>query len=228
MTIEKDLQLMIKLQNDLNTYILGENWTSNKKANWLRAAWIECAELMDYCGYKWWKHQETNLGQAHIELVDIWHFLLSDFIKQDRDIDELTQALVEANNVYHDWTKYNWEDGEYSHLNGIESLVFSLMTDGHNTCYYTDFFALCLSLNLSFSELMWQYVAKNVLNIFRQDNGYKKGTYIKEWPSPIEPNNTVEDNVFLEMFMDEAKKEVLPAGELFDYVYQRLVDNYPG
>lgn len=26
-----------------------------------------------------------------------------------------------------------------------------------------------------------QYVSKNVLNIFRQEHGYKDGSYVKEW-----------------------------------------------
>ena len=183
---------------------------------------------MEHINFKWWKKQTPNLGQAQIELVDIWHFLLSDFIKTGQDIEVLTSALSNAHEVYHDWKKWKWQGQEYSHLNGVECLVFSLITDGHDSCYYTDFFALCISLNLSFSNLTWQYVAKNVLNIFRQDNGYKEGTYIKEWPSPLEPNKTLEDNVFLEMFMNEAKKEAVPAGELFDFVYSRLVNNYPG
>ncbi|MEC7125486.1 MAG: dUTP diphosphatase, partial [Pseudomonadota bacterium] len=34
---------------------------------------------------------------------------------------------------------------------------------------------------LSWTELFRQYVGKNVLNVFRQDNGYKDGTYRKLW-----------------------------------------------
>lgn len=32
-----------------------------------------------------------------------------------------------------------------------------------------------------FDELYRAYVAKNVLNMFRQDNGYREGRYIKTW-----------------------------------------------
>jgi len=34
---------------------------------------------------------------------------------------------------------------------------------------------------LSFEQLFRSYVAKNVLNIFRQDHGYKDGSYRKLW-----------------------------------------------
>ena len=43
---------------------------------------------------------------------------------------------------------------------------------------------------LSWDELYAQYVGKNVLNIFRQDHGYKHGTYKKIW-------NDREDNEHL-------------------------------
>ena len=35
--------------------------------------------------------------------------------------------------------------------------------------------------HLSWTELFRQYVGKNVLNLFRQDNGYKDGIYRKLW-----------------------------------------------
>ena len=43
---------------------------------------------------------------------------------------------------------------------------------------------------LCWNELYEQYVGKNVLNIFRQDHGYKHGTYKKIW-------NNREDNEHL-------------------------------
>ena len=229
MTIENDLKLMVNLQNKLNTYILGDNWTDNNKADWIRAAWIECAELMDWCGYKWWKKQTPNIPQAQIELVDIWHFLLSEFIKSGekngQDISLLIDALDYSPRLYKEWQSQTWQGNKFTSLNAVEALVFSLITESDS--FYADFFALCLSLDLSFESLTEQYIAKNVLNIFRQDKGYKLGTYIKEWPSPLEPNQTVEDNVFLEMFMQEAKDAGIKGEKLFDFVYQRLVDNYP-
>jgi len=45
-----------------------------------------------------------------------------------------------------------------------------------------DLFSMIMDdCELSWGELYSQYVGKNVLNIFRQDYGYKKGTYIKIW-----------------------------------------------
>ena len=49
-------------------------------------------------------------------------------------------------------------------------------------------------VGLTWDELRRQYLAKNVLNIFRQRNGYKDGAYIKMWHGR-------EDNEWLADFM---------------------------
>jgi len=48
-----------------------------------RAVWVECAELLDHFGWKWWKHQQPDLDQVKLEVVDIWHFGLSDLMRAD-------------------------------------------------------------------------------------------------------------------------------------------------
>ena len=75
------------------------------------------------------------------------------------------------------------------------------------------------------------YISKNVLNIFRQNNGYKEGTYIKQWPSMLCPDDTVEDNVYLEGFLNESATQDMFENQpekVFDYLYDRLDANYPG
>ena len=48
-----------------------------------RAVWVECAELLDHFGWKWWKLQRPELDQVKLEVVDIWHFGLSDLMRAD-------------------------------------------------------------------------------------------------------------------------------------------------
>jgi len=52
------------------------------------------------------------------------------------------------------------------------------------------FFNCMISLQFTTDELYALYIGKNALNKFRQDHGYKEGTYIKEW-------NGEEDNVVM-------------------------------
>ncbi len=76
---------MLGMQNQLNTQI-HPDW-KNQNYDWNRAIWIECAELMDKIGWKWWKHQEIDRDQAVLELVDIWHFILSEAIRSEVEQD---------------------------------------------------------------------------------------------------------------------------------------------
>jgi hypothetical protein len=36
-------------------------------------------------------------------------------------------------------------------------------------------------MDMTWDQVYVQYVSKNVLNIFRQEHGYKDGSYVKEW-----------------------------------------------
>ena len=47
-----------------------------------------------------------------------------------------------------------------------------------------------VGIKMDFETLYVGYVGKNVLNFFRQDNGYQDGTYVKQWGG-------VEDNEHL-------------------------------
>ena len=66
---------MLEMQFRMNARI-HEHWIDQDFA-WYRAVWIECGELMDHVGYKWWKKQEPDMDQVRLEVVDIWHFGMS-------------------------------------------------------------------------------------------------------------------------------------------------------
>lgn len=191
-----ELREMFALQLRLNVIIDGPDWIS-KNRDYLRAAAHESLELQGHVGWKWWKKQETNLTQAHIELVDIFHFMLSALLVAGRgDIDQalLTYDLSsrgdETTNVFPD-------TGRATSLLGRDLLE---RIDGFAGCccfgvgYMFVFHAICSELGLNWATLRRMYVGKNVLNIFRQDMGYKTGAYSGTW-------GTIEDNVYLEEIM---------------------------
>jgi hypothetical protein len=45
---------------------------------------------------------------------------------------------------------------------------------------------------MPFEELYRRYIGKNVLNFFRQDNGYKDGSYRKTWKGREDNEHLVE------------------------------------
>ena len=89
-----------QMQDAMNSRV-SETWRTNNY-EWYRAIWVECAEMLDHHGWKWWKHQEIDVPQVQLELVDIFHFGLSLRLMQEDDLNkiidtlakELTQSLV--------------------------------------------------------------------------------------------------------------------------------------
>ena len=174
MTVSSDAQLrqwlrtMVVLQRSHNEKVHPE-W-DQQGYPFTRAIWIECAELMDHFGWKWWKHQDADLDQVKLELVDIWHFGLSALMIQHEDqvVDAVADEVVRAENSV-EQTDFR-EAVEALSLTALQGR-FSILA----------FASAMRALPMSFEDLYTIYVAKNVLNVFRQENGYKEGTYLKSW-----------------------------------------------
>lgn len=150
-----------------------------------RAIWTECAELLDHYGWKWWKHQLPDISQTKLEVVDIWHFGLSMIIIQKTDLDELSRLMVECETT----TRASVEQLH----NCVETLAFHALQKKFDVIAFVD---LLKAIDLSLKELYGLYIGKNMLNLFRQANGYKEGTYQKTW-------NGQEDNVHLARLVQE-------------------------
>jgi hypothetical protein len=81
----------------------------------------------------------------------------------------------------------------------------------------TLFANLMFAVDMSFDELYRHYVGKNVLNFFRQDHGYKAGTYVKVWDGR-------EDNEHLTEVLATVE---IDAEDFPDQVYAALASRYP-
>ena len=201
------VRTMLDLQDRMNTKVHPE-WRE-QGFEWYRAAWIECAELMDHAGYKWWKHADPDLEQIQLEVVDIWHFGMSALLAQRSDIDALAREIS---------TDLEAKPGEAvgSLLEATEALAQAcLTTQSFST---SAFLSVMRASGLSFEQLYRMYVGKNVLNFFRQDHGYKEGTYVKVWGGR-------EDNEHLSDLL--AAMDVTD-DEFAESVYKGLVALYPG
>lgn len=164
------IEKMLKMQDEINT-VVHSDW-KHQGFDWCRAGWVECAELMDHYGWKWWKKQEPNIEQSKLELVDIWHFILSQFIADSKyDTSFISSFFSECKKS---------QGNAIGFLNNVEIMSSGFLSKDISKALY-GFANSCYEIGLSFDELYSLYVSKNVLNKFRQDNGYKDGTYIKEW-----------------------------------------------
>lgn len=142
-----------------------------------RAIWTECSELLDHYGWKWWKHQATDLDQVKLEIVDIWHFGLSMIVIEDRSIEQVANEMIAGQSC----------GDPLEFRDAVESLARTALDELFDVkCFMSVMSATPMSLN----ELYGIYKGKHVLNRFRQANGYKEGTYRKMW-------NGREDNIHL-------------------------------
>ena len=196
---------MLDLQDKMNTKVHA-NWRT-QGYEWYRAAWIECAELMDHAGYKWWKHAEPDIEQIQLEVVDIWHFGMSALLVGSEDSEALAGDIVADLSAR--------PSSSMSLLGASEALASACITS--ESFSTPAFLNLMRASDLTFDQLYRMYVGKNVLNFFRQDHGYKDGSYVKVWDGR-------EDNEHLSDILSRLD----PTDANFaDAVYQGLSQAYP-
>lgn len=176
-------ETMLRLQDEINSKI-NKAWRDENNP-WYRAIWTECAELMDHIGWKWWKSQDSDIHQMKLELVDIWHFGLSEILAKTENLSEATKIVTPSIIAL---GVGNRGSSKAELLHAIES--FTTATLSKKSFDIGSYVDLAKLSGLGADELYKSYVGKNVLNSFRQDNGYKSGTYIKIWKDK-------EDNVWL-------------------------------
>lgn len=195
--MQTQLQVMLDLQEAMNSRV-HQDWRE-QGFEWYRAIWIECAELMDHYGWKWWKKQSPDSEQVKLELIDIWHFGLSILLVdgvQTADINEtLSQGLSTPKP---DDFRLALEDFASDTLN---TKSFSI----------EKFACLLTAMDITFDELYTGYVGKNVLNFFRQDHGYKDGTYHKLWGGQEDNEHLVELVATLDTSTEDFKDNLYDA-----------------
>jgi dimeric dUTPase (all-alpha-NTP-PPase superfamily) len=201
--MKEQIALMLSLQDQMNAKVNPE-WRL-QGFEWYRAIWVECAEMLDHYGWKWWKAQSPDMPQVELELVDIWHFGLSDLLQQEGRGGDLVETLERELNT-------PCEAGDVR----LAIETFAANTLQNKAFDLKGFVSLMSAVDLSFSDLFARYVAKNVLNFFRQDHGYKEGTYIKVWHGR-------EDNEHLMDVLDELHGAELTQERL----YSELEKRYP-
>ena len=176
------LQTMFQLQAAMN-YRVDPNWT-DARYPYLRAVVVEAAEAIEHHGWKWWKQQHRDLGQLQMELVDIWHFLLSEILLRNGGDEDKARLYLEAayerqsptRRLQFDGQEYSLEELELLDL--LQALIGTAAAGRVELGLFAEIMSGC---ELDWPELYRQYVSKNVLNFFRQDHGYQEGTYNKMW-----------------------------------------------
>ena len=196
---------MLDMQEAMNARV-NPDWRNAGNA-WYRAIWTECAEMLDHYGWKWWKHQEPDLEQVRLELVDILHFAMSDYLIREDDNTAVAERIAA-------------ELSDPRQGRDIRAAIEDMAqnTIARQSMHFSDFASIMALIDMDFEQLYRTYVGKNVLNFFRQDHGYQDGSYVKIWDGR-------EDNEHLA----ELIASLDPTSASFrDEVYQGLAARYPG
>lgn len=197
---------MLELQSSMNAKINPE-WF-NAGYPFLRAVVIEGAEAMEHHGWKWWKAQSIDLPQLQMELVDIWHFALSHFIvSAEGDLDK-AGALIQINTLSSELIKFDGQLFELSVMDTVSKLELLIGMATMRKFSVRLFASLLTDCSMTWDDLNRHYISKNVLNFFRQDNGYKDGTYVKMWHGREDNEHLVEIALSIDSTCEDFQKQL--------------------
>lgn len=192
---------LMYMQDELNTYIHPE-WKT-QDFNWDTAIIDECQEILEHLGWKWWKKgykhglTNSNIAQIRLEVIDILHFILSLDIQEGALADNLLTYINHELIVRDIWTATDFMRTDAA--TGVSTLAGWAL--------------LAHSVDLTEQQVLETYTQKYVLNKFRQDHGYKDGSYVKVWDVNINldfitvtSGGPMEDNEVLAAVVDMMRK----------------------
>jgi dimeric dUTPase (all-alpha-NTP-PPase superfamily) len=209
---KEQLKTMLDMQLEFNKS-LGEKWPYRK---YLLAAAMETSEGIDHTDWCWWKKQQYDLPQLQMELVDIWHFVISYYLSQyfASTGAYLMNAIVNGDDeILFDGCWYRFD--QMSTLSKLRLFSAMAFVDKVNVKLFLSIIKDC---HLSTDDLYKMYIGKNVLNKFRQDHGYKDDHYKKDW-------DDTEDNVYLNSILKPMNHDC-DIDLLRDQIYRSLEAKY--
>lgn len=178
--------------------------------------------MIDSFSWKHWKNidKEPDWDNLQIEVVDVWHFIMSLAIENYSQtlrggIEDLAINISELQS----FNKIDVKSEEFfpqgEVIEKVENIIRISIAKGDLELenLLQEFFDLVIMSGLDLDTLYRLYVGKNILNQFRQDNGYKEGTYIKVWDGE-------EDNVVMKRIWEE-NGDIKP-----DILYKELTKAY--
>ena len=117
------LENIFELQEQLNKRIgvdmrdLSDDDRAKWILNYVRAMQQELAELTDSVPWKWWaKYQDFDKQNAKVEIVDLFHFLISLAQVMGMNANDIHEAYLKKNKVNHERQEsgYSQKDENYS------------------------------------------------------------------------------------------------------------------
>ncbi len=198
------IKSMLMLQQELNDNTNGIGWEKGttkqgKPIDWRRCILLESAELIESYPWKHWKNIDAPADKENIkiEVVDIWHFVMSEILRINMTTSRETieDLALEIRNLSNFSALKNSADeiadDYFEQIANIENFVKTLFSGDDWKEMTNSYLSIVSQSGLNLDSLYQLYIGKNILNKFRQDHGYKDGSYKKIWDGK-------EDNVVMQ------------------------------
>ena len=110
-----DLQEKLNSRIGVNMNELNDDDRVKWILNYIRAMQQELAELTDSVPWKWWaKYQEFDQQNARVEIVDLFHFLISLAQVMGMIAEDVYDAYLKKNKVNHNRQDSGYEEKDES------------------------------------------------------------------------------------------------------------------
>lgn len=213
----QQVKTMLSLQSAMNRKV-DPDWVTAAYP-YLRAVVVEAAEAIEHHGWKWWKKQDLDMAQLQMEVIDIWHFILSEVLLRQQGDEEASgiRLLEDCNSDNSKPVVFDNQSYDLASMTLLDKLELLTALAAARRIDITVFASIMRDCEMSWDDLFAQYVSKNVLNFFRQDHGYKDGSYQKFWHGKEDNEHLVEVMATLSVKADAYPTEL----------YQALKQRYP-
>jgi dimeric dUTPase (all-alpha-NTP-PPase superfamily) len=96
------MQEVLNQRIGVDTRTMSEEEQTKWVLNYTRAMQQELAELVDSVPWKWWaKYQKFDQQNARVEIVDLFHFLISTAQVMGMSAEDVYQAYLKKNQINH-------------------------------------------------------------------------------------------------------------------------------
>lgn len=212
------IETIVRMQDRFNRHVDGK-WPE-KNYPFMRAVLVEVAEALDHYGWKWWSKQDHRFDQVAMELMDILGLLVSDILQRHHSQYQAAAASI---------MECFWDHKATCELDGVchELDLYSIpelleLLAALTICRRDPLRVLkhlFMRMPITWDEVIRNFCAKTVLNIFRQDHGYFTGTYYKVW-------GNIEDNEYLVNIISTLELYNTYDEVFFERIYKALEFRY--
>lgn len=194
--------LMVEQQNKLNDLIC-PNWRVKLSLfDVYNAIFTEIAEFVETQEWKWWKKSTTDFTKARMELVDVFHFLITfvviaevyrteEHYKNKVVIDLFTNAFMDTsstkNSKYKLYSLSSFLLEYVTALVSVENYEKDIIVSSEHSLdikflvsSLESFFEVIHSFFNNVEDFTETFLIKNILNEVRSELGYAKGNYVRQ------------------------------------------------